>query len=98
MIFVYSTFSNKKEVKDIGGKLLKKKLAKCINFFPIDSIYYWKGKVNQDKEIAIIIKAEKKNFKKIEKFILENHSYDEPCILEIPIERVTKKYLNWLKE
>ena len=74
MIFIYSTFPNKKEARDIGRRLLKEKLIKCVNFFPIESIYLWKKKIKQDKEVAIIIKTEKKNFKKIESFILKNNS------------------------
>ena len=96
MIFVYSTFPTKKEAKRIGERLVRKKLAACVNIFPIDSVYLWKQKLVKDKEFAAIIKTKKENFKKIEKFILKNHSYDTPCILEIPVGRVTKKYLNWL--
>ena len=98
MIFVYSTFPNKKEAKRIGEGIVRKKMAACVNIFPIDSIYNWRGKVVKDKEFATIIKTKKKNFKKIEKFILENHSYDTPCILEIPLGKVTKKYLDWLRK
>lgn len=98
MIFVYSTFSSKKEVKKIGERLVRKKLAACVNIFPVEAIYSWRGKIAKDKEFAAIIKTKKGNFKKIEKFILENHSYDTPCIIEIPIGRVTKKYLKWFKE
>ncbi len=96
MIFIYSTFPNKKEARKIAGKLVEKKLAVCVNIFPIESVYLWEGRVAQDKEFAVFIKTKKENFKKIEKFILENHSYNTPCILEIPVGRVTKKYLKWL--
>jgi len=98
MIFVYSTFPNKKEAKEIGEKLVRKKLAACVNIFPIDSVYSWQRKIVKDKEFATIIKTKRGNFKKVEKFILENHSYTTPCILEIPIGRVTQKYLNWLNK
>ena len=96
MIFVYSTFPNKKEAKEIGKGLVKNKLAACVNIFPIVSIYHWQKKIVKDKEFAVIIKTRKENFKKIEKFIQDHHSYTTPCILEIPIGRVSKKYLNWL--
>lgn len=98
MIFVYSTFSNIKEAKKIGEGLVTKKLAGCVNVFPIESIYSWRGKIVKDKEFAVFIKTERKNFKKIEGFILKNHSYVTPCILEIPIGRISKKYLNWLNK
>jgi len=98
MIFVYSTFPSKKEAKEIGERLVKNKLAACFNIFPIESIYHWQKKIVKDREFATFIKTKKENFKKIEKFILKNHSYAAPCILEIPIGRVTKKFLKWLNE
>lgn len=98
MVFVYSTFPDRKEARKIGEGLIRKKLAACLNIFPIEVIYPWKGKIVKGKEFAALIKTEKKNFKKVEKFILENHSYDTPCIIEIPTGRVTEKYLKWLKE
>ena len=98
MIFIYSTFPNKKEAKRIGENLIKKKLAACINIFPIESIYFWQKRIVKDKEFAAIIKTKKKNFKKIEKFILENHPYEVPCILQIEIKKANKKYLKWLNK
>lgn len=98
MIFIYSTFPSKKDANEIGEKLLREKLAACVNIFPIDSIYSWQKKIVKDNEFAAIIKTKQENFKKVERFILENHSYDTPCILEIPIGRVTKKYLEWLNK
>ena len=98
MIFIYSTFSNKKEAKRIGERLIKNKLVACLNIFPIESIYFWKNKIIRNKEFAAIIKTKKENFEKVEKFILANHSYNTPCIIEIPVGRVTKKYLSWLEK
>lgn len=95
MIFIYSTFSSKKEAKEIGERLVRKKLAVCVNIFPIESIYSWKGKIVKGKELVAIIKTKKEKFRKVEEFILENHSDDTPCILEIPISRVAQKYLKW---
>lgn len=93
MIFVYSTFGSKKEAEKIGEGLVQKKLAACVNIFPINSIYRWRGKVVKEKEFAMLIKTKKLNFDRVEQFILENHSYDTSCILEIPIGRITSKYL-----
>ena len=98
MIFVYSTFPNGKEAKKIGKALVKEKLAGCCNIFPVSSVYCWQGKVIEGKEFAMIIKTKKGNFKKVEKFILKNHSYDTPCVIEIPAGRVASKYLNWLNK
>lgn len=104
MIFVYVTFPNKKEAAKIGFELVRRKLASCVNIFPIESIYWshtfphgnGQDKIVKDKEVAMIIKTIKQNFRKVENFILKHHSYTIPCIIEIPVGRVTKKYLKWL--
>lgn len=76
MIFVYSTFPIQKEAKKIGGGLIGKKLAACVNIFPIESIYSWEGKIAREREFVAIIKTKKQNFERMENFILKHHSYD----------------------
>ncbi len=97
MIFIYSTFPDKEEAEKIAEELIKQKLAACVNILPIDSIYSDEGKIEKSKEVAIIIKTRKINFKRAEKFILQNHSYKIPCIAGIPVRKVNKKYFHWLK-
>lgn len=98
MVIIYSTFSTLKEAKRIAGLLVKNKLAACVNIFSIDSVYKWKGRVVEEKEWSAFIKTKKRNFKKVEKFILKHHSYTTPCIIQIPVQKVTQKYKKWLKE
>jgi periplasmic divalent cation tolerance protein len=97
MIFIYTTCKDKKEARKIGEVLVKEKLAACVNYFPIDSIYKWQDKLVKDKEFALLIKAIKKNFKKIKKRIKELHSYEVTCIIGCSITRRSRDYFNWVK-
>lgn len=97
MIFVFVTCKDKKEAKKIGEILIKEKLAACINYFPIDSIYKWQGKVVKDKEFALIIKTIKENFQKVENRVKQLHSYKVPCIVGCLIIRSSRDYFNWVK-
>ena len=45
--------------------LVKKRLIACANIFPINSMYWWKGKIVNYKESVIIAKTLEKNFKKV---------------------------------
>lgn len=98
MIIVYSTFPNRKKAKEIAKKLVERKLAGCVNVFPIEAIYSWKGKTEEGREFAAVIKTRKQRFKQVEDLILKNHPDDTPCVLEIPVGRVAAKYLSWLHE
>ncbi len=98
MIFIYITCKNKKEAHKIGKYLVEKKLAGCVNIFPIESMYWWKGKIVEDKEAVLIVKTLKKNYSKIEKEVRKLHSYTVPFLGKIDIKKVNKDYLNWLND
>ncbi|MFH1820395.1 MAG: divalent-cation tolerance protein CutA [Candidatus Nealsonbacteria bacterium] len=98
MIFVYVTFPDKKTAQKIGEGLIRKKLAACLNIMPIDSIYEWRGKIKKKREVASFIKTTSAKFKPVEKYILKNHPYATPCILEIKLGRIARGYLKWLKQ
>lgn len=98
MIFVFTTCKNKKEAKRIGLALVRKRLAVCCKVWPIESIYWWDKKIVKDKEVALIIETLKKNFRKVEHEVKRLHSYTIPCILEIPIKKASREYLDWLKK
>ena len=97
MIFIYIVCKDKKEAERIGLFLVKKRLAACCNMFPIDSISWWRGKIEKNREGVLIVKTLEKNFQKIEKEVKKLHSYKTPCILEIPIRRGNLEYVSWLK-
>ncbi|XP_053545111.1 protein CutA isoform X1 [Bombina bombina] len=54
----YVTCPNETVAKDIARGLVEKKLAACVNLIPqITSIYEWKGKIEEDNEILLMIKT-----------------------------------------
>ncbi len=96
-IFIYVTTRNKREAKKIATHLLTKKLVACANIFPIESNYWWKGKIENSKEYALILKTRKKNFKKVKDTIKKIHFYSIPCIAKIEAE-FNESFQKWIKE
>jgi len=94
MTLVYITCKNKKEAEDISMHLLKKRLIACANIFPIRSMYWWQGKIANDRENVIIAKTSNKNFKKIGIEVKKIHSYEIPCILKINAV-ANREYGDW---
>ena len=83
------------EAKKITSILLKKRLIACVNFFPIESSYWWKGKIENDKEIVSLLKTKKENWKKIKSEIKKVHPYEIPCIMKLNVE-ANKDYESWI--
>ena len=96
---VYVIVRDKQEALDIASIAIKKKLAACGNILPeISSVYIWKDKLQSDNETLLILKSNAENYKSLEKLILEHHSYDNPCILKLPIRGGNINFLDWINK
>jgi periplasmic divalent cation tolerance protein len=78
--------------------LLNKRLAACVQIFPINSSYWWKNKIVHAKEWMCSTKARESAYQKIETVIKNIHPYAVPEIIAIPIVKGSKNYLKWLEE
>lgn len=96
-IIVQTTCENKKEAKKLSKLLIENELAACVQFYKIKSVYTWKKKLCVDKEVLLNIKTKKENFKKIQRKIKENHSYDVPEIIAMDISNASKGYLKFIE-
>ena len=95
-VIIVSTFPNKQSVTSIAKKLVKQKLAACVNITNISSIYAWKGKIENQSEYLALFKTSKKNQSKLKKELQKLHPYDIPEIAEINVDSINQSYLKWL--
>ena len=85
------------EAKKVASHLLQKKIIACANFFPINSSFWWKGKIDNSNEIVALLKTKKQNWEKVKSEIKKIHSYETPCIMKLDVE-ANKDYENWIEE
>ncbi len=96
-IFIYIIHPTKDEARKMAKHLLNKKLIACANIYgPEDSLYWWKGKLVDEKEYILIAKTKEENFTKVKNEVEKIHSYEIPCIIKIPVSS-NQKYYDWLK-
>ena len=98
-IAVFTTVSSKQEAKKISRGLVKNKLAYCVNTIPsIQSTYHWDGKLCVDDELLLIIKTKEEKFSTLKDWVVENHSYDIPEVIAIPISHGSSDYLKCIDD
>ncbi|NES94798.1 MAG: divalent-cation tolerance protein CutA [Desertifilum sp. SIO1I2] len=95
---VLVTASSEAEAVAIAQALVEAKLAACVNFTPIHSVYTWQGIVESTPEWQLIIKTDLRLFAALEAKIQQIHSYELPEIIAIPLIAGSQPYLQWISE
>ena len=99
VISVYAIFADADEAERIGRAMVEERLAACINILgPARSIYRWKGEVETANEVAAIFKTSDERAGLLITRIAALHSYDVPCVVTWPIDRVLGAYADWVEE
>ena len=94
---LYITASSRDEAKAIGRALVEARLAACANVIDgMESIYWWQGKLTEDREAVLIAKTRADLVSAATAKIRELHSYTVPCVVALPLLDGNPDYLDWL--
>ena len=98
LCLAYITAGSIEEAKNISRELIEEKLTACINLLEnMTSIYNWEDKLEEGQEVVMIAKTRKTLMPKLIETVYRLHSYDCPCILELPIQGGNPEFLSWIK-
>lgn len=98
-IVVFVTASNEDEAAKLAKALVDERLAACVNIIKdIRSIYRWKGKVEDEREVLMVVKTRENLFEPLAKRVKELHSYTTPEVIAIDIIKGSADYLSWIDE
>ncbi len=96
---VFMTSASRQEAEKIAGHLVENRLAACVNIVSdIRSLYWWEGKLCDDKEVFFIAKTRADLFNELTEAVKSLHSYKVPEIIFVPIKDGSRDYLEWIGE
>ena len=99
ILSIYAVFANAEEAERIGRTVVDERLAACVNILaPVRSIYRWKGDIETIDEVAAIFKTHHWRSDALMERIAKLHSYDVPCIVAWPIEKIVGSYADWVED
>jgi periplasmic divalent cation tolerance protein len=99
VLTVFVTVGSEEEALEISRAVVEERLAACSSIVPgLRSIYRWKGKLCDDRELLLLMKTRASLFAPLRERIRELHSYEVPEIIGIPVTRGLREYLDWVVE
>jgi periplasmic divalent cation tolerance protein len=99
VVSVYAVFANADEAERIGRAMVEERLAACVNLLgAVRSIYRWKGAIEAADEVAAIFKTTNRQVGALMTRISALHSYDVPCVVTWPIDKILQPYAQWVEQ
>ncbi len=95
-IVIVSTYPDKKSISKVAHIVVQRKLAACVNYAKINSIYSWKGKIEDAEEFLALFKTTTKSKQQLKKEIEKSHPYEVPEIVELKMDDISIPYMKWL--
>ena len=98
IISVFAVFASAEEAERIGRHCVEERLAACLNILgSTRSIYRWNGAIETADEVAALFKTTDEGADALITRIAGMHSYEVPCIVSWPIEKVAAPYAEWVE-
>ena len=97
-VVVFCTVPSKELGAALSQALLQAGLVACVNILPgVESHFVWQGKVEVDQELLLMIKTRSALVPRVTAHIRQQHTYDEPEVIAVPITGGSQGYLDWVR-
>lgn len=98
MIDVWINCPDRGTAQRIGRALVERRLAACANIFgEIDSIYHWQGRIEEAREVPLLLKTRHDLFEPLATAARALHPYEVPAIHAVAAAAVAPDYSDWLR-
>jgi periplasmic divalent cation tolerance protein len=97
-IDVYVTCPDRQTASRIARACVDERLAACANIGEaIESIYRWKGQIEEAMEFTLLLKTRAELFDKLAARLKSEHPYETPCIIATELAAIDPAYAQWLE-
>ena len=82
----------------IAATIVERQLAACVNIIPlVQSIYRWKGKLEEDEEALLVVKTTRPAVGRIEGLLDTVHPYENFELVALDVVAGAQSYLEWIE-
>jgi periplasmic divalent cation tolerance protein len=96
-VVILCTAPDEATAQDLAARVLGEKLAACVTLLPgASSLYYWEGKLEQEYEVQMLFKSQRRHQDALLNYLKQHHPYQTPELLVLPVMAGDKDYLLWI--
>ena len=91
-----TTIGSDDEARVLCRSLVEAGLVACAQRVPIESLYRWEGELVEDRETLVLLKTRRARSPEVMAVLQEQHPYDVPEVIELPVTAGWPPYLRWV--
>jgi periplasmic divalent cation tolerance protein len=96
-VLIYATFPDQAGAEAVAEDLVATGLVACANIVPgLTSIFIWEGKLEREREVAMIMKTRQGLAARAVEETRRRHPYDNPAIVVVPLVGGAAGFLAWI--
>ncbi len=96
-VCILTTLPDPTSARQLARRLVEERLAACVNVLDgCTSVYRWQGAVEEASEVVLVIKTVQDRYAALETFLRQQHPYELPEIIALPIAQGLPEYLDWV--
>lgn len=97
VLVALTTLPDAQAAERLATTLVEERLVACANVLgDVRSVYRWKGAVETDDEVLVMLKTTEAGFEALRARLVDLHPYDVPEVLALPIAAGHVPYLSWV--
>jgi len=99
LIIVVTSVGTEDQALDIAHALIRNRQAACVNIVSqVHSIYRWKGRVCDDREMLLIIKTVGREYEAVRATIQKVNTYELPEVLAYLVDDASPPFAAWISK
>ncbi|MFJ8041731.1 divalent-cation tolerance protein CutA [Kitasatospora sp. NPDC096147] len=95
-LVVTTTHESEQQARELAGAVVRERLAACAQVYPVRSVYWWEGEVQDAEEWRVDLKTRSGLARELREFVAARHAYDTPELIAVPVVDGSPAYLAWL--
>jgi periplasmic divalent cation tolerance protein len=95
---VLTAVDSEEKARLLQYTLLEQRTAACVQVAgPVRSAYWWQGEIEEASEWLCLVKTRASAYRRLESLVKQNHPYETPEIIALPIVAANQDYLEWIR-
>ena len=96
-LVVLTTLGDADAARAFISALVQARLIACGTLLPgATSLYRWEGELTEEAEVVVLLKTDVAKWEALCAAVREQHPYEVPELLALPVSRGLDLYLSWL--